>query len=364
VVYDRIVARIMTGVMGIAAGIGTFYLVNPVSAALGRSLNLWQTFSLVVFGAAIGGLIGYFAGPPLVSRSVKMLGWIEDRVTGASLLEIALGAAGVIIGLIIANLLRPALSQMPILGSVLPTISILILGYLGFVIARTKKDDVAGIIGSGRMRLVRGGEVHPKLLDTSVIIDGRVADVCEAGFLEGTLIIPSFVLEELRHIADSSDLLRRNRGRRGLDVLSRIQRDLGRPVQVLEEDTADSNLDVDTKLVRLAKSLKASIVTNDYNLNKVASLQGVTVLNVNELATAVRPVVLPGEEMTVHVVKDGKEPGQGVAYLDDGTMIVIDGGKKHVGEDLGVLVTSTFQTTAGRMIFARPKYMDKAAQQG
>jgi len=195
----------------------------------------------------------------------------------------------------------------------------------------------------------------PKILDTSVIIDGRIADICETGFIEGTLIIPNFVLEELQHIADSSDNLKRNRGRRGLDILNRIQRDLGIKVEIYDASSIGDGADVDTKLVLLAKALRGKIVTNDFNLNKVAELQGIAVLNVNELANAVKPVVLPGEEMEVHLIKDGKESGQGIGYLDDGTMIVVDGGKRHIGETIDVSVTSVLQTAAGRMIFAKPK---------
>ena len=198
----------------------------------------------------------------------------------------------------------------------------------------------------------------PKILDTSVIIDGRIADICKSGFIEGDLVIPGFVLEELRHIADSSDLLKRNRGRRGLDILNKIQKELEFKVQICERDY-DDIAEVDSKLVRLAQDMKGKILTNDFNLNKVAELQGVTVLNINELANAVKPVVLPGEEMEVHVIKNGKEAGQGVAYLDDGTMIVVDGGKRHIGETIGVLVTSVLQTAAGRMIFAKPKTEEK-----
>lgn len=361
--FTRIAARVMAGVGVLAGGLATYYSLGPLTAAAGRTLNLMQMVGLIGFGGAVTGLAGFFFGPSLIRWTLKIVSWIEDRVTGASLQEIVLGAAGLIIGLIIANLLRPALSQMPLLGSVLPTISILLLGYLGMVIARTKKDDLSGFMGGGKGRLVKVPESQPKILDTSVIIDGRIADICAAGFLEGPLVIPSFVLEELRHIADSQDVLRRNRGRRGLDVLARIQQELAVPVQVEERDLG-SNLDVDSKLVKLARTLNARIVTNDYNLNKVAGLQGVPVLNVNELALAVRPVLLPGEEMTVHIIKDGKEPGQGVAYLEDGTMVVIDGGKRHIGEDLEVTVTRDLQTVGGRMIFARPKYYERAVHQG
>jgi uncharacterized protein YacL len=191
-----------------------------------------------------------------------------------------------------------------------------------------------------------------KVLDTSVIIDGRIADVTKAGFLEGVLVVPNFVLEELRHIADSADAMRRNRGRRGLDVLNQIQKQLGMNVQIVDRDFEDV-LEVDSKLIKLAQTVNGKILTTDYNLNKVCELQGVPVLNINELANAVKPVVLPGEEMVIQVMKEGKEANQGVAYLDDGTMIVVDNGRRHIGETLAVIVTSVLQTSAGRMIFAR-----------
>ncbi|MEX2356594.1 MAG: PIN domain-containing protein, partial [Thermaerobacterales bacterium] len=198
-----------------------------------------------------------------------------------------------------------------------------------------------------------------KVLDTSVIIDGRIADVCAAGFLEGTLVIPNFVLDELRHIADSSDALKRNRGRRGLEVLHRMQKELDVTVEFLEEGAAGDQ-EVDSRLVMTAQRLGAGILTTDYNLNKIAQLQGVAVLNVNELANAIKPVVLPGEELDVQIIRDGKEAGQGVGYLDDGTMIVVEGGKRFVGDNLPVTVTSVIQTAAGRMVFARPRDARKA----
>ena len=193
-----------------------------------------------------------------------------------------------------------------------------------------------------------------KLLDTSVIIDGRIADICDTGFIEGTLLIPVFVLEELQHIADSADALKRTRGRRGLDILQRIRTDSKMKVEITNEDFDDIS-EVDSKLVRLGQKVGAKIITNDFNLNKVAKLRGVEVLNINELSNAVKPVVIPGESMTVTVVKNGKEPGQGVAYLDDGTMIVVENGHRHLGATIDVEVTSALQTAAGRMIFAKPK---------
>ncbi|MDI6632612.1 MAG: PIN domain-containing protein, partial [Thermoanaerobacteraceae bacterium] len=204
-----------------------------------------------------------------------------------------------------------------------------------------------------------------KILDTSAIIDGRIADLCASGFIEGTLLIPVFVLEELQHIADSNDILKRNRGRRGLDILNQIRKEAKVKVQVYENvaDLAD-NPEVDAKLIQLAKKMGAKIITTDFNLNKVAELQGVRVLNVNELANALRPIVLPGEEMVVQIIRDGKEAGQGVAYLDDGTMIVVDNGKRYIGHAVRVVVTSVLQTPAGRMIFARPKAVPEESGEG
>ena len=198
------------------------------------------------------------------------------------------------------------------------------------------------------------GSKNTKILDTSVIIDGRVADISEAGFLEGPLIIPQFVLKELQQIADSPDTLKRNRGRRGLDILQRMQKNMEIDIQFLDQDFPKIK-EVDAKIVALGKDLDAKVLTNDFNLNKVAELQGVGVLNINQLANAVKPVVLPGEMMNVYILKEGKEAGQGVAYLDDGTMVVVDNARRLIGKSLDVLVTSVLQTTAGRMIFTRPK---------
>ena len=197
-----------------------------------------------------------------------------------------------------------------------------------------------------------------KTLDTSGLIAGRIIDIASTGFIEGVIIVPGFVLEELRHIADSSDTLKRNRGRRGLDILNKIQKESQVPVQIVEQDFEDI-AEVDSKLIKLAKAMKGKIITNDYNLNKVCELQGVPVLNINELANSVKPVVLPGEEMVAQIIKDGKEVGQGVAYLDDGTMIVVEGGRRFIGDTIEVIVTSVLQTAAGRMIFAKPKLSEK-----
>jgi uncharacterized protein YacL len=231
--------------------------------------------------------------------------------------------------------------------------------YLGAAVAVTKLPEL-NLAAAIRILKEPPRAESTKILDTSVIIDGRVADVVEAGFLEGTLVVPPFVLRELQHIADSSDPLKRNRGRRGLDILQKMQKKAGARVEISDQELPEIR-EVDAKLVALAKRLGAAVVTNDFNLNKVCELQGVRVLNVNELTNALRPVVLPGEDMRVYVLKEGKESNQGVAYLDDGTMVVIDNGRRHIGQTIDVCVTSVLQTTAGRMIFSRLKEEAEAA---
>lgn len=240
-----------------------------------------------------------------------------------------------------------------------------VLAVMGFRIGYSKREELVQIIAMSRVvapekQTHRPYEEH-KILDTSVIIDGRIADICKTGFIEGTLVIPEFVLEELQHIADSSDLLKRNRGRRGLDILNKIQKELEVKVLIYEGDFEEIS-EVDSKLVRLAKVLQGKVITNDFNLNKVCELQGVSVLNINDLANAVKPVVLPGEEIIVQVIKDGKEHGQGVAYLDDGTMIVVEGGREFIGMTLEVMVTSVLQTSAGRMILQNRNYWKKRSK--
>jgi uncharacterized protein YacL len=224
---------------------------------------------------------------------------------------------------------------------------------MGFVIGVRKIKELNFTPWKISSKTSPEGEI-PKILDTSVIIDGRIADVCETGFIEGPLIIPQFILRELQHIADSPDPLKRNRGRRGLDILNRMQKQNDVEVKISDQDFLKLK-EVDAKLVELAKIINGRIITNDYNLNKVAELQGLMVLNINQLSNALKPVVLPGETIHVMILKEGKETGQGVAYLDDGTMVVVEEGKKLISRELDVVVTSVLQTTAGRMIFARPR---------
>jgi uncharacterized protein YacL len=324
--------------------------------------------TLIAFlvGVVAGGVVGFFAAPFFIKHLWQFTYWVEARLNKMPVYDVIAGSMGLAVGLIISNLIGSAFMHIPIIGNYIPGVISIVLGYLGINIAIRKREELVGLLGT----LSWKGKDRPKekaleteqykILDTSVIIDGRIADICKTGFMEGVLLIPVFVLEELQHIADSSDLLKRNRGRRGLDVLNRIQKELGMFVKIYEHDFEEIT-EVDSKLVKLAQLLNGKLVTNDYNLNKVAELQGVQVLNINELSNAVKPVVLPGEEMVVHVVKDGKELGQGIGYLDDGTMIVVDGGKKHIGDTIDVLVTSVLQTAAGRMIFAKPKAMEKGA---
>lgn len=317
----------------------------------------WAGTVLVLsVGGLIGGVIGFFLFP--------LTAWMEGRLARTAFMDILFGAAGLILGLFIAALLGWTLGKIPVLGPVLTVLLGVVFAYLGVTVATRRRDEATAAIGQLRRGPTAAEAAavvgayqsisQPKILDTSVIIDGRIADIVKTGFLEGPIVIPSCVLEELRHIADSSDVLKRNRGRRGLDILNRIQKELGETVRIYEEEVGEG-MEVDSKLLRLAKILDGKVVTNDFNLNKVAELQRVLVLNINELANAVKPAVLPGEEMTVTIIKDGKETGQGVAYLDDGTMIVVDGGRRYIGETIGVMVTSVLQTSAGRMIFAKPK---------
>jgi uncharacterized protein YacL len=267
------------------------------------------------------------------------------------------GAAGLAGGLVLAGIAAWALEMtMPAVQSV-PLLGFFLLAafpYLGLIYGGKLFGD-AGIFKQSRgSEAVAHATTSNKILDTSVIIDGRVADLCETGFLEGTFILPQFILNELQHIADSSDPLKRGRGRRGLDILGKIQKMVDVEVHIVEEDFPHIK-EVDSKIVVLAKKLNAKVITNDLNLSKVAELQGVRVLNINELCNALKPVVLPGEQLRVFVLKEGKEAGQGVAYLDDGTMIVVDNAKRFIGSNVNVMVTSVLQTQAGRMIFTRLK---------
>lgn len=349
----RVLITLFGGVVMYSVFTATIPLLNEVTTWYIETLN---QLVLTISGAVLGGLIFYFLSPVIIRISIRVATAVEGQFQKIPAHDILIGTVGLVVGLIVANLIGFALYGIPIIGDYLPIVSNAVVGYLGLSIALKKRDEISATLGLGSARSAgRGGRVSQdlyKILDTSAIIDGRVADLSRTGFLEGVLVVPSFVLEELRHISDSSDLMRRNRGRRGLDILNAIQQEEEVRVEIVERDFDDLS-EVDSKLVRLAQLMHGKIITTDYNLNKVSELQGVPVLNINELANAIKPVVLPGEEMTVQIMREGKEMGQGVAYLDDGTMIVVDQGKKRIGESVGVVVTSVLQTSAGRMIFAR-----------
>ena len=364
----------------------------------------------ILTGALLGGLGGWFASPFLLGKLRRFTVFVEKQLGKMPIHDVIAGACGLAIGLIIANLLSYSFAKIPVVGDYIPVIFSIVLGYLGIHITIKKRRELAAsfdfiprvlkeVLRSrereaqpvepakpepAKVSIVKqnksktrpvdlkkaavdkaaadraaldkaNADKHYKLLDTNVIIDGRIADICRTGFLEGTLLIPVFVLEELQHIADSPDALRRVRGRRGLDVLQSIRDGSSKlEVEVMNIDFDDIN-GVDSKLVRLAQKVKGKIITNDFNLNKVAQLRDVEVLNINDLSNAVKAVVIPGETMRVQVVRDGREPGQGVAYLEDGTMIVIENGHRYLSRTISVEVTSALQTSAGRMIFARPR---------
>ncbi|CAG7647554.1 putative PIN and TRAM-domain containing protein YacL [Paenibacillus solanacearum] len=329
----------------------------------GSGLDSMPGFQIWMF--VLGAALFYSLGSFVLQYVSRLVQRGEEHVDSVPITELLAGSAGMAIGLLVSSVLFGPLDHIGMTSPLIHMLCVALFAWAGYRLGSVKKDELMSLLDKRQSGRDRGGsgeakgfEEH-KILDTSVIIDGRIADICKTGFIEGTLVIPEFVLEELQHIADSSDLLKRNRGRRGLDILNKIQKELDVKVLIYEGDFEEIS-EVDSKLVRLAKVLQGKVITNDFNLNKVCELQGVSVLNINDLANAVKPVVLPGEEILVQVIKDGKEHGQGVAYLDDGTMIVVEGGRDFIGTTLDVLVTSVLQTSAGRMIFAKPKLLEKA----
>lgn len=325
------------------------------------------------FGLIIGAIVIFLVTYFIVDYIVDFLRWIEDGLIKIPVGDLFFGSLGLTVGLVIAYLINIPIKdiRIDVVSQVIPLFITVILGYLGFQVGFRRREEFANITQLNRRdrekkrpieeepERVAPKKVNAKILDTSVIIDGRIADICQTNFLEGPIVIPQFVLLELQQIADSSDALKRNRGRRGLDVLNRIQKEIPIEVEIYDGDFEDIH-EVDSKLVKLAKVTDGTVVTNDFNLNKVCDFQGVAVLNINDLANAVKPVVLPGEQLVVQVIKDGKEQNQGVAYLDDGTMIVVEEGHDFIGDTIEVLITSVLQTSAGRMIFAKPKSLEKA----
>jgi uncharacterized protein YacL len=371
----RTIARIVGLLVAAAAALSICLTVNndrhPISTGL------------IVAITAASGILAFAITPFVVFPPAR---WVLHLIRHTEVSDLIAAAVGLLVGLVIALLASNPLSQIQFLrlGQWLPTIALVIFVAIGMTTALVRKDDFARLItanwtaGRAARRAAREDRDHDDdereepsrlrdrfsvkknrgvdriLVDTSAIIDGRIADISETGFIFGTLVVPRFVLEELQHIADSADSMRRARGRRGLDILQRLQKEPAIQVEITDAD-AESIPEVDGKLVKLARQWHCPIVTNDFNLNRVAELQGVKVLNINELAHAVKPILLPGEEMQVKIMQEGKELNQGVGYLDDGTMIVVENGKLLMGQSVDVTVTRVLQTVAGRMIFAHPK---------
>jgi uncharacterized protein YacL len=339
----RILGMVILGLIG-----------GYLGAQLGRLANLSEEYYAAVIGL-VGAMMGLALTPLFTIQPMRALRAVLVRVPAQTL---AAGLTGLVTGLIIAALLSFPLSLLPSpFGEILPFLGVLLFSYLGITIFVMRQTDIVSVLrfipGRGQTEEAQEpGSSRSILLDTSVIIDGRIADIAQTGFLSGTLLIPRFVLNELQYIADSPDSLRRQRGRRGMEVLSRLQKDTIVPVRISDIDV-EGVREVDDKLVILARQLRCPILTNDYNLNRIAELQGVAVLNVNELANAVKLVLLPGESLSVNIIQEGREAGQGVGYLDDGTMVVVEDGRDHLHIETTVTVTKVLQTAAGRMIFAK-----------
>lgn len=356
------IVRILLSLIGVTIGYLAANSFIKISAF--KSIHLLSsTIGIVLFISVLSilfGIIFYLLSPALYYGIQRFVEYAEKNIQKLSVSEIIYGALGAIIFLSIASLLtKPLLAFHKVFGPLLVILINIVAAIIGTDVMIKKKNDMTNLIISIRKssqtkekKNKASGKLIPKVLDTSVIIDGRIFDICKTGFIEGPLIIPSFVLDELRHISDSADSLKRVRGRRGLDILNKIQKELPIETQIWEGDFPKI-AEVDSKILKLAQNLNGKVLTNDYNLNKVAEVQGVPVLNINDLSNSIKPVVIPGEDMIVEIVKDGKEENQGVAYLDDGTMIVVEDGKKFIGQTIEVLVTSVLQTSAGRMIFAK-----------
>lgn len=314
-----------------------------------------QQVLAIIIGIILGLLIGYVIGGVVGRRVVDLLGRLESSFFKVSGADLFFGAVGSLAGLLIALLPSLALFRFGYFGYTASVLLFFICGYVGLRIGVVKRSELSAMFDLGpSFSGAAGGTGTARILDTSVIIDGRVVDIARAGFLEGTMVVPRFILNELQSIADSGDTLKRNRGRRGLDVLNALQRLDNVRVEVTDQDFSDVGA-VDAKLVSLAKLTGMPLTTNDYNLNRVAEIQGVKILNINELSTVMKPVVLPGEELEVKIIREGKEPGQGVGYLDDGTMVVVQQGKNMIGGEVTVVATSVLQTPAGKMVFTELK---------
>ena len=370
----RILRYVIAILVGTAAYVGMDslapiidpYLVSQFESFGDMSLTIAR-ISVLIFGTLLGVIIGYLISSFILKQGLVIAKRLERILTHIPNQELIAGTIGLLFGLIIANLIGVAFNQVPIIGPYIPIILSAIFGYSGLKIMARKGPEIYynyvqqwGGEGTKKTSRFKMFSTHksdkttstPKLLDTSVIIDGRIKELCNTGFIEGPLMVPLFVLNELQIISDSADATKRNRGRRGLDILKEMQDANKVAIEVVEDDYDDLT-EVDSKLMRLALDKQWKLMTNDFNLNKVARVQGIEVLNLNELANVLKPALIAGEWIRVQIMKEGKEVHQGVAYLDDGTMIVVEDGKPYVGQTVEVMVTSILQTSAGRMIFAR-----------
>jgi uncharacterized protein YacL len=336
----RIIGMIIMGVVGWQVGA---YLAGDAPG----DYYLRYVVVLMLSGVALGGILA----PWVTIRPIK---YVRKKIRELPVQELFAIIVGLIVGLIVAALLSPVLANLPSpFGEIMPFVGAVLFAYFGVVVMIIRQRELFALVGTRLTGEASPINERPVLLDTSVIIDGRIADISLTGFIMGTMLVPRFVLNELQHIADSPDMLRRNRGRRGLDMLNRLKDESVTPVRITDMDVPEAH-DVDDKLIMLAKNLRCPIITNDYNMNRVAQLQGVLVLNINELANAVKSVLLPGETISVKVIQEGKELGQGVGYLDDGTMIVVEEGRPYVGQVIPVRVKKVLQKTEGRLVFAQP----------
>jgi uncharacterized protein YacL len=347
--FLRVLGALLYGFIGYELGV-----------ALAGTWDLTTASAPTIWTATIvGALLGFLLSPWLVIAPARAaIGALRSIEMG----DLVAGTIGLAGGLLLAALLTFPISRLPPpFGSILPFVGVLIFGYLGATLLVVRKEDFYSLLRlnrrreAGRSAAPEAGTEQILLLDTSVIIDGRIADIAKTGFLLGKLAVPRFVLNEVQYIADSADSLRRARGRRGLEMLDRLQNTPEVTIEFIDQDPGDAQ-QVDDKLISLAMQMQGAVVTNDFNLNRVARLQGVKVLNINELANAVKSVYLPGEEMPIRIIQEGKEANQGVGYLDDGTMVVVENGRRYLNQEVLVQVTKVLQTNAGRLIFAVPEY--------
>lgn len=346
--------RIIKISFSVVGGITGFTLINTILSLINTQTSYMFQLTMLVLSVIFCGTLFYLAGDKTIELVTAAFDKTEQIVQNLSLYELTISSIGAIIGLIIANLIVIPIKNIDIIGLPLALFANVFFACIFFAIgiAVGKRND--SLLDTSKFKKPSySGLSGKKLLDTCTIIDGRILDIVRTGCIDGRMVIPDFVLEELRLIADSQDSLKRAKGKRGLDILNILQKEFADIVSVEEFEGIEGN-QVDDKLLKAAKKTGSSVITIDMNLNKVAAVHGVKVININELSNAVKPVALPGDEMIIQLVKDGKEPGQGLGYLDDGTMIVVENGKSHIGKTISVVVTSNLQTSAGRMIFAKP----------